>query len=512
MFHLDQRRNFHINFDPFKKLLCHVSRVVNLSVEIKDLNGDSIVRTSEKSGETACDKQRGEPHRCHAVSSSLFSRIEKSGKTEVQKCIADADVLGIPVRCNCNNDLPAMLFACSRTGTGTISNEIKEFLEELAKKISSDIQNQHEIYTFTHELSEKYEELNLIYDIGNKIGGISSTHKAITYIIEQAKETLYSNIILTSIPGYVTCEISNDNGHSLPKNICTDSLLKKIDEEIMKKLTSPEIPLEHIVLNNVRNDDHFAHLIDVPMGLLAVPVRLKGVVQGFLCIVNFDLNKSFKTGDVRMAASLAYEISLVLTNAQLYQDLKNFLTGAIRTLVYSIEAKDAYTKGHSERVNNLAMMMADYMDFSAEEKEMLNWVAILHDIGKLGVPEEILTKPGKLTSEEFMHIKEHPVKGYKILTPIDQLKDCLEGIHHHHERFDGTGYPSGLKGKEIPLYARIIAIADTYDAMTSTRSYREPMSHEHALAEIVKIRGTQLDPEIVDIFLKVIEVSLPTFT
>ena len=134
---------------------------------------------------------------------------------------------------------------------------------------------------------------------------------------------------------------------------------------------------------------------------------------------------------------------------------------------------------------------------------------MLHDIGKLGVPETILTKPGKLTNEEFDKIKEHPGKGHKILLPIDQLQYSLEGIHHHHERYDGNGYPSGLKGEEIPLFARIIAIADTYDAMTTTRAYRAAMSNEDAVAEIMRVRGTQLDPEIADMFLKLLESTDP---
>lgn len=504
MIHLDQAQKYHIDFDRFEKLLYHVSRLVNLAVEIKDLNGESIVRTCKKSAGTDCDKQGGEPYRCHSESSSLFRRIERSGKSEVQKCCDSADIIGIPVRCRVNQDLAGILFACSRTGTGIINNEVKEFLEEMADRISCDIQSQTELHDFAQELSEKYEELNLIYDIGKNLVGTTNARKAITYIVEQAKEILYSDMVMTSIPGDAICEIHYSNGHSLPKDICDESRLKQIEEAVMKRLSSPEISPAHIVLNDVRNDEHLGHLIDVPMGLLAVPVRLKAAVAGFLCIINFDLNKSFQTGDVRLTASLAQQISLALTNAELYQDLKDFLLSVIKAMVYSIEAKDAYTKGHSERVSRLAMMMADCMELSLEQKEALNWAAMLHDIGKIGVPEGVLTKPGKLTREEFLQIKKHPEQGYRILLPIEQLKDSLMGIRHHHERYDGTGYPSGLRGKEIPLYAGIIAIADTYDAMTSTRSYRPCMSHEDALAEIVRVKGTQLDPEIVDIFLKLL--------
>jgi HD-GYP domain-containing protein (c-di-GMP phosphodiesterase class II) len=151
------------------------------------------------------------------------------------------------------------------------------------------------------------------------------------------------------------------------------------------------------------------------------------------------------------------------------------------------------------------MMIAEAMDLSPGEKDALHLAAMLHDIGKIGVPEKILNKEGKLTQEEYSHIREHSEQGYKILKPINQLNESLSAIRHHHERYDGAGYPSGLKGKEIPLYARVIAIADTYDAMTSARSYRAHISHEDAIAEIVSVKGKQLDPELVEIFVKLSE-------
>jgi HD-GYP domain-containing protein (c-di-GMP phosphodiesterase class II) len=213
---------------------------------------------------------------------------------------------------------------------------------------------------------------------------------------------------------------------------------------------------------------------------------------------------------MRLLLSLAKQISMVITNAELYQNLKDVLLNVIKTLVYSIEAKDAYTRGHSERVSRLVMMIAGTMDLSPGEQEALNWAAMLHDIGKIGVPEKILNKAGKLNQEELANIMEHPVKGYMILKPIEQLHESLSAIRYHHERYDGTGYPSGLKGQEIPLYARMIAIADTYDAMTSRRSYRENISHEDAIAEIRSVKGKQLDPELVDIFIQLPDLP-PSF-
>ncbi|MBW2623622.1 MAG: HD-GYP domain-containing protein [Deltaproteobacteria bacterium] len=169
-------------------------------------------------------------------------------------------------------------------------------------------------------------------------------------------------------------------------------------------------------------------------------------------------------------------------------------------MVYAIEAKDYYTSGHSERVNKLCMLMSTQLQLEEEERNALRWASILHDVGKIGIPEHILTKPGRLTDEEYQLIQEHPEKGYNILEPLEQLADSLPAILHHHERYDGQGYPGKLKGKEIPRLARIIAIADTYDAINSDRAYRPKKSAEETMAIIRDVAGSQLDPELVQDF------------
>jgi HD-GYP domain-containing protein (c-di-GMP phosphodiesterase class II) len=173
----------------------------------------------------------------------------------------------------------------------------------------------------------------------------------------------------------------------------------------------------------------------------------------------------------------------------------------MKSFVRAIEEKDAYTHGHSERVNQNALKIGKALGLNDQDLSSLNFVSILHDIGKIGVSEEILNKPGELTSEEYDQIKEHPHKGCKILEPIKQLKDCLPSILYHHEMIDGTGYPEGLKGEEIPLFARIIAVADTYDAMTSDRAYRRAKRIEDVIQELVDVSGTQLDAEITRVFI-----------
>ena len=201
---------------------------------------------------------------------------------------------------------------------------------------------------------------------------------------------------------------------------------------------------------------------------------------------------------------MAEQLALVIDNTDLYHDLENFIISMIKSLVYAIEAKDVYTRGHSERVSNFCMLMADHLELEETEKKALQWASILHDVGKIGVPEKILNKKERLDDKEYRIIKEHPQKGFNILRPLEQLSDALPGVLHHHERYDGTGYPKGLKGEEIPLQARIIAIADTFDAIASERAYRAARSHEEAMTIIEKVVGAQLDPYLVLVFKDVL--------
>jgi len=198
---------------------------------------------------------------------------------------------------------------------------------------------------------------------------------------------------------------------------------------------------------------------------------------------------------------------LMLKDRQRLEAEQKSLLAGITSLITALEARDHYTRGHSEEVAKLVAKMADYMNIDQEERETLVLAVRLHDIGKIGVPDGILLKPGRLTDKEFALIKEHPDTGVRILGSISSMKRILPVIQHHHERLDGKGYPNGLTGSQIPLWARMTAVADTYHALTSDRPYRNGMSQEKALIIINDIRGTQLCPDCVDVFLKILELK-----
>ncbi|MFI5267142.1 MAG: HD-GYP domain-containing protein [Chloroflexota bacterium] len=174
-------------------------------------------------------------------------------------------------------------------------------------------------------------------------------------------------------------------------------------------------------------------------------------------------------------------------------------------LINSLEAKDRYTKGHSGRVAQYAALLARGMGYDDEGLKRIEQAALLHDIGKLAIPDAILNKPGKLTAKELEFVKSHPARGCAIIQSIDSLNDKVAGIRHHHEWMDGSGYPDGLEGEGIPLDARIIAVADVYDAMTSLRAYRQPLTREEAVEHLRREAGAHLDPRCVELFLDLSE-------
>ncbi len=201
--------------------------------------------------------------------------------------------------------------------------------------------------------------------------------------------------------------------------------------------------------------------------------------------------------------------NLRMRTSDLVEQQRSLFLSTVKSLVSAIDAKDEYTRHHSTRVTDFSLKIAAKMGFSEKEIGDLELAALLHDVGKIAVPESILNKPGKLTKEEFEVIKEHPVRGEAILSPVIELKEISRVVRAHHERYDGTGYPDRLKGREIPMGARIMTIADTYDSITSERPYRKAASHRYAMKEIIACSGTQFDPEVVEHFLEIAGTFVP---
>ncbi len=232
------------------------------------------------------------------------------------------------------------------------------------------------------------------------------------------------------------------------------------------------------------------------------PVKHSGKIIGAVVAGNKCAIDPFISGvDLQLTSATADFLGVFHENLTRFSEQQALFLGTLRALTASIDAKDRYTCGHSERVALLGAQLAQAAGLDPKTVERYRIAGLIHDVGKIGVPEAVLTKPGKLTDEEFNLIKLHPEIGVRILKDIPAMADVLPGVLYHHERFDGRGYPHKLTGEEIPLIARILGLADSFDAMSSTRAYRAAMSREKVLAEIHRCAGAQFDPELAPIFI-----------
>jgi putative nucleotidyltransferase with HDIG domain len=204
------------------------------------------------------------------------------------------------------------------------------------------------------------------------------------------------------------------------------------------------------------------------------------------------------------AKQIANQLAVALTNSQLVDDLEKLAMGTIEALARTVDAKSKWTSGHSERVAEISATIGRNMGLAEKEIESLKRGGLLHDIGKIGISMAILDKPGRLDEKEYAAVCEHPAIGARILEPITAYQDILPMIAQHHEKFDGSGYPQGLRGEEIDLRARIMAVADVWDAVVSDRPYRQGWIHDRAKKLIVDGAGSHFDPKVVDVFLAVV--------
>jgi len=235
--------------------------------------------------------------------------------------------------------------------------------------------------------------------------------------------------------------------------------------------------------------------------VMCVPLRAEQEILGAVYVDSTSLVDAFAERDLETLSALGHQAGLAIQRARLVEDLASMFVGAIRLILASIEARDSYTYGHAERVTSFGLAIGETMGLSHEEMEGLWLAGLLHDVGKIGVPDQVLHKSGALSPEEREEIRRHPVIGDWIVAHIPEIRDRVRGgIRHHHERWDGRGYPDGLRAELVPLFARILAVADTYDAMTSDRPYRRGLGADKAVQAILEGAGGQFDPKVVEAF------------
>ncbi len=351
-----------------------------------------------------------------------------------------------------------------------------------------------------NDTNERANQFRLLREIGTVINSTLKENEIMKRTIESITKLLHSESGSLLILDEKSKELYFDVAHG-EKGDEIKRIRLKLGEGIAGWVAKEGKPL---IVNDVQSDKRHYRKADeasqyVTRNILCVPVKIKGKVIGVIEAVN-KINGLFTKGDLSILTYLADQVAIAIDNAKLYEELKRTFLDTSEALAEAIEQRDPYTGGHTRRVLNYSVAVAMEMNLSEEEIENLKLAAILHDIGKIGVEDRILRKQGPLNEEEFESMKKHPEIGAEIIKRISSLKGVIPGILYHQERYDGKGYPSGAKDGEIPLSARIIAVCDTFDAMTTDRPYRKGLGVQAALEELKKFAGIQFDPDVVNGF------------
>ena len=363
------------------------------------------------------------------------------------------------------------------------------------------------------ELSGRFEQenrarLELIYKVSKKVGSVPRMTQLLEQVIRMTQRTL--NATAASIL------LFRDNDHDLFFEVASGPVgraLKqvKISTEygIAGQVARTGKPL---IVNDVSRSENFHKTIDKTTGfttksLICAPLAVHRQILGVIEVLNKLDGSDFNEQDLEAVVSVAAAAAMAIENTRLHQTVLDAYKSTISTLAAAIDAKDPYTRGHSQRVMEYTLLGGTSLMLSAEEMETLEYASILHDVGKIAIDAQILNKPGTLTPVEWDMIREHPVIGANILKEIPFLEKASELVMYHHERYDGKGYPEGLKGEDIPVGARLIAVADAFDTMTTDRSYRAAFSVDYSIRELKRCSGTQFCPIAVEAFVSNLRVS-----
>ena len=357
-----------------------------------------------------------------------------------------------------------------------------------------------QISELSDNLSSTYEEISLLHRITANLKLSCGTDE----LAEMALEWLHEVIPATGLAAYL--RVTGKPEDVLPEGGQGAVLITKgacpVDaetfEQIVKHLELSPTKQMAMLNHPTTRQDPWRHTSI--RELLVVALSSGNKVLGYLAAFNHTDGSEFGTVEASMLSSVATILGIHSGNIGLYRDQVQLLSGMVRTMVSALDAKDPYTCGHSNRVARVSLRLAEHLNCSDHMKNTVYLSGLLHDIGKIGIDDSILRKPAKLTDEEFEHVKRHPQLGYDILRGIDRIKDVLPGVLHHHESWDGTGYPCGLAGEDIPLLARILAVADAFDAMSSDRPYRKGLEEERIDDILRNGAGTQWDTNVVDAF------------
>ncbi len=379
-------------------------------------------------------------------------------------------------------------------------------LVRVAEHMHEDLQSvavsHSELANVTEQLTSVYEEISLLSKISSGMRFSQKPQAFLETVCREMQEIGDFRAVMAALtrrPDEPTEFEFNDVSVVVGDcGVDSAALFKALHEPIHDALAVGETQVH----NEIAPECDWARLTDHLRRFVCVPLVREHRPLGVLIAVDKNDTTEFNSVDLKLLNNVGNQCSIFLENAALYQDMQDLFMGVLHALTRSIDAKDTYTRGHSQRVAELSRTLARRIGLADEQCERVYLSGLLHDVGKIGVPEAVLTKPGRLTEEEYTAIKKHPAIGAQILGNIRQLQDIIPGVLFHHERWDGRGYPHALAGENIPLMGRIICVADSFDAMSSTRTYRPALPLETVLRELSQCAGTQFDPALAKVFVK----------
>ena len=476
----------------------HLRRREGVMVRVLDAGGKLVLDSSDNDPVCA-----GNDAECQRFLRDTCSACVENGSPRCLVCPKGRNVKVLPIRRS--SIYFGALVACSCDGgdgiadqsTGTVLDAMLEILTEGSSK-------EHEIDSLVSELALRYEEIELLYEIDEKIPLRSYTANVMEYVAQKSFSAINCSCVswvacgmAASAPGSQECQLFwSPNAPGAPPTMLrleAEQLARSVADRCLKTGETQAI-------GSLDNDVELRAFAAELNSVLCLPLKVESDFYG--CLVAFKpRGDEFNSYELKLMNALARKSAFVMRDSRLYEDLDSLFFNLIKLLVNTIENKDEYTKGHSQRVKTFTVRLAELMGLPRGEIETLNLSGLLHDIGKQGIPDAVLKKEGKLTEDERALINTHPIRGVNLIKHIKQFEKCLPHIRHHHERIDGNGYPDGLRGDQIPQGARIIAVADTYDALTSDRCYRPRFDTQKAFDIIEEVAGTQLEAEIVALLL-----------
>lgn len=438
-----------------------------------NINGLSLL-----SANSVCPSIKGAGRKeCLKCLSRVLKKVKKSRRPEQFLCPAQCYSLCLPLVQG--DALYGFLIFCHLKTRP--SCESLRLFEALNSVILEKVQKELELSKLYQTIRPRAIALSTVHTIHRLISSSLNPDELLPRIARLSLQVLRAKRCAISLVDKKTKHLVSKTVIDLSKKKARPQLsgaMKKIENKVMR---TGNILLKRSYISVPLIDEE-------PIGVITLFRKING--------------RAFDNFDQEILTALSEQAIGAIRNAQLYKEQENMLLGTVKSLSTLLKVKSGYPYAHSKAFVDIVLGIAEVLGLSEEDLRNLRFAAMLHDAGKIGIPEEILKKPAQLSGKEFRIIKEHPKKGAKILSPLERLKPAVEVILHHHEKFDGSGYPGRLSGEAIPLGARIMAVADSFEAMISRRPYRKSTSVPEAIREIKRYSGTQFDPRVIKAFLK----------